>query len=159
MVLQQQDGYLFWKWPIAADEVFCENETCFATVNLKPVRPGHTMIITKTVKHRFAELSSQEISDMSSLAERVIRLLVSHYNLDRGVTMAIQDGRDAGQTVNHLHLHILPEGPSAQLVATDAPISTTDAPDPVDTVIKPRQRSEMKQEAALYCELLLKMDS
>lgn len=102
--------YLFGPWKIAADEVFVTSPHCFAFVNLKPVVPGHVLVSPKRVVARFAELSPDEVSDLWLLAQRVGTALEPHYGAS-SLTLAIQDGPQAGQTVPHVHVHVLPRKP------------------------------------------------
>ncbi|PSC73570.1 Bis(5 -adenosyl)-triphosphatase [Micractinium conductrix] len=99
--------YLFGPWKIAAEEVFVASPHCFAFVNLKPVVPGHVLVSPKRVVARFAELSPEEVSDLWCLAQRVGSALEPHFGAS-SLTLAIQDGPQAGQTVPHVHVHILP---------------------------------------------------
>ncbi|EEE67647.1 hypothetical protein OsJ_25240 [Oryza sativa Japonica Group] len=56
---------------------------------------------------RFADLSSNEISDLWVTAKEVgIRL--EQYHKASSLTFAIQDGPQAGQTVPHVHIHVIP---------------------------------------------------
>lgn len=79
----------------------------FAFVNLKPVVPGHVLISPKRVVHRFADLTSEEISDLWALSQQVGIAVEKHYTAS-SLTLTIQDGPEAGQTVPHVHVHVLP---------------------------------------------------
>lgn len=100
-------SFSFGQWTINASEVFQESDLSFASVNLKPVVPGHVLIISKRVVPRFCDLTDQEVADIWQLAKKVGSKLESHYKAT-STTMAIQDGPEAGQTVPHVHIHILP---------------------------------------------------
>jgi len=102
--------YNFGPYKIRGDEVFYISKLSFAFVNLKPVVPGHVLISPLRVVKRFQELAPEEIADMWSMAQRVGSKLEPHYGAD-SLTMAIQDGPSAGQTVPHVHIHILPRKP------------------------------------------------
>lgn len=78
-----------------------------AAVNLKPVVPGHVLLSPKRVVARFAELSPEEVADLWTLAQRVGAAIEPHFGAS-SLTLAIQDGPQAGQTVPHVHVHILP---------------------------------------------------
>eukprot|EP00798_Chlamydomonas_sp_ICE-L_P019759 gene19759-26453_t len=94
----------FW---IQDSEIFCESELSFAFVNLKPVVPGHVLVSPKKVIKRFSEMSKEEVCDLWCLAHRVGAKLEPHFKAS-SLTMAIQDGPEAGQSVPHIHIHILP---------------------------------------------------
>jgi bis(5'-adenosyl)-triphosphatase len=92
---------------VHASEVFATTPLSFAFVNLKPVVPGHVLVCPKRVAPRFAELSAAEVADMWTLAQRVGAAVEPHFGAD-SLTLAIQDGPAAGQTVAHVHVHVLP---------------------------------------------------
>jgi diadenosine tetraphosphate (Ap4A) HIT family hydrolase len=102
--------YKFGPWPIDASEIFTTTQLCFAFVNLKPIVPGHVLVSPKRVVPRFADLSSEEVADLWTLAQRVGTAVESHFGAD-SLTLAIQDGPAAGQTVAHVHVHVLPRRP------------------------------------------------
>lgn len=76
-------------------------------VNLKPIVPGHSLVISRRVATRFTDLTSTEASDLWLSAQAVGRKLEKQYSAT-ALTFAIQDGADAGQSVPHVHIHILP---------------------------------------------------
>lgn len=99
--------YPFGPWTIHATEVFLTSPHCYAFVNLKPVVPGHVLVSTKNMISRFTDLTPEQVSDLWTLAQRVGAKLEPHFGAS-SLTLAIQDGPAAGQTVPHVHVHILP---------------------------------------------------
>lgn len=79
----------------------------FAFVNFKPIVPGHVLVSPKRVVTRFAELSSSEVADLWILSQRVGAAVEAHY-AGASLTLTLQDGPAAGQTVPHVHVHVLP---------------------------------------------------
>ncbi|MCD7465957.1 hypothetical protein HAX54_002236 [Datura stramonium] len=65
-----------------------------------------TMIMRREVQ-RFAELTTDETSDLWLTAQKVGKKLESYHKAS-SLTFAIQDGPQAGQTVPHVHIHIIP---------------------------------------------------
>lgn len=65
------------------------------------------LISPKRVLRRFADLSPDEVADMWTLAQQVGSAVEGHYKAG-SLTLAIQDGPLAGQTVPHVHIHVLP---------------------------------------------------
>ena len=59
---------------------------------------------------RFADLTSEEVTDLFLCVQRVSVDLQQAYS-GTALTIAMQDGRDAGQSVEHVHVHILPRKP------------------------------------------------
>jgi len=72
-----------------------------------PVNPGHTLLIPKQHIVSFAELSEEEVQDLFRLALSVIEWLESQYEPD-GFNIGINQGAAAGQTIEHLHIHVIP---------------------------------------------------
>ncbi|PUZ43483.1 hypothetical protein GQ55_8G013300 [Panicum hallii var. hallii] len=89
--------YKFGPYKIDAREVFHATPLSYAMVNLRPLLP---------VK-RFADLSSDETSDLWVTAKEVGARL-EQYHKASSLTFAIQDGPEAGQTVPHVHIHVIP---------------------------------------------------
>ena len=56
---------------------------------------------------RVADLSSDEISDLFLTVQRVGRMVERVFHAS-ALNIALQDGRDAGQSVPHVHCHIIP---------------------------------------------------
>jgi len=86
------------------------SELSLALVNLKPVLPGHVLVIPKRCVERFKDLSSDEVADLWVSTQKVSTTLESHYKAN-SLTLAIQDGASAGQTVLHVHVHVIPRQP------------------------------------------------
>mmetsp|Transcript_14593 Transcript_14593/g.17672 ORF Transcript_14593/g.17672 Transcript_14593/m.17672 type:complete len:166 (+) Transcript_14593:1-498(+) len=99
--------HLFGPYTIRASEVFASSPLSLAIVNLKPVVPGHVLVISRRVVPRFQDLTPDEVTDLWSLAQKVGRVIEPHFNAS-SLTLAIQDGPQAGQTVPHVHIHCLP---------------------------------------------------
>jgi diadenosine tetraphosphate (Ap4A) HIT family hydrolase len=88
-------------------QVFFESPLSLGIVNLRPIVPGHVLMIPKRVCARLADLSAEEVADLFASVHRAAPLLENHYNCS-ALSIAVQDGADAGQTVPHVHVHILP---------------------------------------------------
>lgn len=98
---------VFGQYNISPREFFFASRLCAALVNQKPLVPGHVLVIPHRRTSRFAELTPDEVADLWSVAQRVGRVMETHHGAT-ACTYAIQDGRDAGQTVDHVHVHVLP---------------------------------------------------
>jgi diadenosine tetraphosphate (Ap4A) HIT family hydrolase len=72
-----------------------------------PVSPGHTLILPKRHIASFFETTEAERKDLLELLERTRDELQSKHKPD-GFNIGINDGRAAGQTVMHLHIHLIP---------------------------------------------------
>ncbi|KAI0117125.1 HIT-like protein [Daldinia grandis] len=109
-------------------QVFLTTPHSFALVNLKPLLPGHVLVCPRRPHKRLTELTARELTDLFQAVQRVQRMLARHYfaspsqqsnssndGCDAAATpeagsfnIAIQDGAGAGQTVSHVHVHVIP---------------------------------------------------
>ena len=72
-----------------------------------PVSPGHGLLIPRRHVPSFFELSDEERSDLLDLLGRARTSLQARHHPD-GFNIGINDGLAAGQTVMHLHVHLIP---------------------------------------------------
>ncbi|KAI5309946.1 hypothetical protein KEM55_002068, partial [Ascosphaera atra] len=87
--------------------VFYITRLSYALVNLKPLTPGHVLVCPIRVVPRFADLTTDETADLFLAVRRVSRMISRVYEAS-SLNIAIQDGVDAGQSVPHVHTHIIP---------------------------------------------------
>ncbi|KFH03911.1 diadenosine tetraphosphatase family protein [Toxoplasma gondii VAND] len=140
------ETYRFSKWPIERGIVFFWSSLSIAFTNLKPVVPGHVLIIPKRVVPNFRDLAEEEVKDLFASACLVASLVVSKHKAD-SFSITLQDGRDSGQTVSHVHLHVLPrfQGDLERRPGVDREEQ------------KPRTREDMAVEAAALREWMLQL--
>lgn len=84
-----------------------ENEHSLAIRDAFPVSEGHTLVISKRHVGSLFELSEVEVQGLFRLLASAKRDLVVTHRPD-GFNVGINDGRAAGQTVPHLHVHLIP---------------------------------------------------
>ncbi|XP_030058840.1 bis(5'-adenosyl)-triphosphatase [Microcaecilia unicolor] len=87
--------------------VFLRTELSFALVNRRPVLPGHVLVCPLRPAPRFRDLSPPEVADLFGTAQRVACVMERHFG-GTSLTISLQDGPEAGQTVPHVHVHVLP---------------------------------------------------
>jgi histidine triad (HIT) family protein len=90
---------------IPADIVY-EDDLTIAFRDVAPQAPVHILVIPKKPIPQLAAAESEDHALMGHLlltAKRVAQQL----GLDNGYRLVINNGADGGQTVDHLHLHIL----------------------------------------------------
>jgi bis(5'-adenosyl)-triphosphatase len=80
---------------------------CRALVNLKPILPGHSLIVPRRHVERLLDMDEAEVAALAGFARRISALLVDAFSAT-GIDWTLQDGAVAGQTVMHLHLHLIP---------------------------------------------------
>jgi len=72
-----------------------------------PVAAGHTLVIPRRHVGFFFELDQSEQIAMLTLLDRARTGLEREF-APHGYTIGINDGRAAGQTVPHVHMHLIP---------------------------------------------------
>ena len=84
-----------------------EIDTAIAIRDAYPVSPGHTLLIPKRHTGSFFDLSEQERIDLFTLLDGAKLVLDKEFH-PHGYNIGINDGAAAGQTVPHLHVHLIP---------------------------------------------------
>ena len=79
----------------------------FGLVNLKPLLPGHILVCPIRVVPRLSQLNATETADLFNTMKVVSRTLQRVYHAS-SFNVAVQDGIDAGQSVPHVHVHVIP---------------------------------------------------
>lgn len=86
---------------------FAKSKNFRALYNLSPVLPGHCLIVPKDHIEKFQEISDLEIAEMVIFSRKIMAVLKEAFNTE-SVSWTIQEGAPAGQTISHMHLHIIP---------------------------------------------------
>ncbi len=82
-------------------------ETAFAIQDGYPVSQGHTLVIPRQHVATLFELPRHEQLALWDLVERVRERLKEEHQPD-GFNIGLNDGLAAGQTVPHVHIHVIP---------------------------------------------------
>jgi bis(5'-adenosyl)-triphosphatase len=188
------DAY-FGKFVIPAASIFYRSpgDLSIAFCNLRPIVPGHVLVMSARSVARLEDLTDEEHDDMWRTA-RVVQGILKQQYYDKATAattdsdkttsasslsfnVAVQDGAAAGQSVPHVHVHILPRSPgdfarnddvyqeleewAPRVVAAassgsgNATVKKTAKIDvPEDDQRRDRTREEMANEAAMYREIL-----
>ena len=72
-----------------------------------PISPGHSLVIPKRHFGSFFEVSSDERLALFELLDHAKHAVIAEFKPD-GFNIGINDGPAAGQTVPHLHIHLIP---------------------------------------------------
>jgi bis(5'-adenosyl)-triphosphatase len=107
-------SYNFGPHVLHPSQVFFESAYSIAVVNLKPITPGHVLIVSKRVESRLMGLLTEEYKDLFETVRIVAPKLEAYYGAE-AVNIAVQDGSAAGQSVPHVHVHILPRKKGSDL--------------------------------------------
>lgn len=88
-------------------KVLVVGEYCVSVLDQYPVSEGHCLIIPKRHVSSIDELSDVELKDLYTVLHQTKILLIETY-LPDGFNIGINEGEAAGQTVPHLHIHLIP---------------------------------------------------
>jgi histidine triad (HIT) family protein len=90
---------------IPADIVY-EDDRCLAFRDVAPKAPTHVLVIPKKEIRSICELSKEDF-DLVAHLWLVIRDLAAELELSNGYRVVVNCGPDGGQSVDHLHFHLL----------------------------------------------------
>ena len=83
-----------------------EDETVLAFRDINPMAPTHILVIPKCHIGSVAEITTENSGVVAHIFE-VIPTIAAAEGLENGYRVVSNCGNDAGQTVHHLHFHIL----------------------------------------------------
>ncbi len=118
-------------------KVIDETEKSLAFLDAFPLTKGHSIVIPKNLYEKMQEIPPEENAE---LFETVRRVLSRVDKLTNATLVALHNGKDSGQEVPHVHIHLIPR-------------SKEDSAGPVHSMFKNRP----KPSDAEFNELLEKL--
>ena len=91
---------------IPADIVH-EDDHCRAFRDISPQAPLHILVVPKKAIPRIAAASEDDARLLGSLLIAAAAVAAQHGIAESGFRLVINNGRDGGETVPHLHIHLL----------------------------------------------------
>lgn len=92
---------------ISAERILCANDLALAVRDAFPVSPGHTLIVPRRHIASFFEATPAEREALLALLDEARRVADREFQPD-ACNIGINDGPAAGQTIAHLHIHLIP---------------------------------------------------
>ena len=89
------------------DRIVFESELALAIRDKFPVSPGHTLILPKRHVASLFDTTPEEQAALLKLL-RIARVDLDHVHHPAAYNVGVNDGAAAGQTVMHLHVHLIP---------------------------------------------------
>lgn len=86
---------------------FYRKNNFMSVYNIAPVLPGHSLVIPKKHLTSILDLDQEEYREFFDAARITLRILMKAFNTD-SFDWSVQEKPEAGQTIEHLHLHIVP---------------------------------------------------
>ncbi len=91
---------------MAADIVY-EDEAVVAFLDIRPMSKGHTLVIPKLHSKDLLDTDDEVLSNFLSKVKKIAKAVAKAVTSD-GLAIRNANGSAAGQTVFHLHFHIIP---------------------------------------------------
>ncbi len=106
--------------PRDADCVFCkivageipsarvlEADAAVAFLDIHPVNHGHVLLVPKEHHATLADLPDEAAAETAALLPRLARAVIKATGAE-GLNLIVNNGRCAGQTIDHVHWHLIP---------------------------------------------------
>jgi ATP adenylyltransferase len=93
---------------IGAGRIIAENELCFAIRDAFPVTEHHTLVIPKRHISDYFDLHQPERNAIEEMLHAQRQSILDQDNTVTGFNVGINAGASAGQTVFHVHIHLIP---------------------------------------------------
>ena len=94
------------KGEIPSTKVY-EDDQDLAFLDINPANKGHTLVIPKRHYGDLEEIPADELASLMQVVQKVGKAMKSAVQAD-GFNIVQNNGRAAGQVVDHLHFHVIP---------------------------------------------------
>ncbi len=88
-------------------KVLMQNEKAMALLDAFPLAPGHSLVIPKSHYAKVQQMSQQDAIAMFEIVWKLTGAVETGSQVNAS-TIAIHNGREAGQEIPHVHVHIVP---------------------------------------------------
>jgi histidine triad (HIT) family protein len=87
-------------------KIVYEDDLCLAFHDVNPQAPTHVLVIPKKEIPSLAQISAEDQTLLGHLM-LIVQKLANNLGLSGGYRVVVNSGPDGGQSVDHLHLHLL----------------------------------------------------
>lgn len=88
-------------------KIYLENDLSIGILDGFPISNGHSLIIPKRHVGSIFDIQKDELLSLFNLLADVKNKLTEQFSPD-GFNIGINDNEAAGQTINHVHIHLIP---------------------------------------------------
>ena len=88
-------------------EIVYENDHVVVFVDIKPINPGHLLVVPKAHSADLASASDEAVVAMTMAAREMGKAVMRAFEAP-AFNIGVNNGRAAGQLVDHLHAHVIP---------------------------------------------------
>ena len=89
-------------------KIITQTENSIAFLDAFPLTKGHTLVIPKNHHDKIQNMSKEENQDLFSTVHKVLSKVDT---LTGSTLVAVHNGKDAGQEIPHVHVHLVPRSP------------------------------------------------
>jgi histidine triad (HIT) family protein len=97
----------------APASILYEDEQVAAFLSNRPVNVGHTLVVPKKHYADIYEIPEEEAAHLFKITKRIAQAVKEATEIE-GIRIVQNNGKDAGQVIIHLHVHIIPMKPQDQ---------------------------------------------
>ncbi len=99
----------------APASIVYEDAQVVAFLSNRPVNVGHTLVAPKKHYKNIYEIPEEEAAYLFRIVKKIARAVKDATGI-RGIRIVQNNGKDAGQVIFHLHVHIIPMNPTSQIL-------------------------------------------
>ena len=94
-----------------SSKIIAETKKSLAFLDAFPLSRGHTLVIPKCHYEKVQDMTDMDNTDLFNTVHKVISKVDK---LTGATLLAIHNGKDSGQEIPHVHVHLIPRQPSDQ---------------------------------------------
>ena len=94
-----------------SSKIIAETKKSIAFLDAFPLSRGHTLVIPKCHYEKVQDMTDMDSTDLFNTVHKVISKVDK---LTGATLLAIHNGKDSGQEIPHVHVHLIPRQPSDQ---------------------------------------------
>ena len=102
-----------------------ENDACIAFMDVMPQAPGHTLVVPKAPSRNLLDADNDTLRKLLPFVRRIARAVETAFDAD-GITINQFNEAAGGQTVFHLHFHVIPRHDGVALKRHEGGMESTD---------------------------------
>lgn len=92
--------------------ILYEDEDVIAFMDIKPINEGHALVIPKKHVELIEELDEDLYLKLFPIARKIACRIKEKIPETTAINYFVADGKDAGQEIFHIHLHVIPRKPN-----------------------------------------------
>lgn len=96
---------------LSPERIIDSNAQALIVADAFPVAPGHTLVILRRHVANFFDATSEEIASVYELLQRA-KSRLDYTLMPAGYNIGVNIGAVAGQTIEHVHVHLIPRYPA-----------------------------------------------